>query len=247
MERSQGVVSRETLKRVISDISEIMKHPLHDHGIYYEHDEKNMLMGYVLIIPQNEGTPYQFGNYLFTIEYPTNYPYSPPKMTYLTNNGNTRFHPNLYRNGKVCLSLLNTWKGEQWTSCNTLSSILLNVTTLFTKDPLLHEPGINEDHESLDTYSKIIEYQNYNTAIYNVMNSNKILNCVNGANEIFKDVIHHNYKKNMATILSNIEKRVNETPYYETPVDVPFYKMYDQWLDYKELFVKLKEYNSKLV
>ena len=34
------------------------------------------------------------------------------KLTYLTNDGNTRFHPNLYRNGKVCLSVLNTWRGK---------------------------------------------------------------------------------------------------------------------------------------
>ena len=27
---------------------------------------------------------------------------------YLTNNYNVRFHPNLYRNGKCCLSILNT-------------------------------------------------------------------------------------------------------------------------------------------
>lgn len=247
MDRSQGVVSRETLKRIISDISEIMKHPLHDHGIYYEHDETNMLMGYVLIIPQNEGTPYQYGNYLFSIEYPKNYPYSPPKMTYLTNNGNTRFHPNLYRNGKVCLSLLNTWKGEQWTSCNTVSSILLNVTTLFSNDPFLHEPGINKDHESFDNYTKVIEYQNYKTAIYGILTDDKFMNYVNGAAEEFRDVINDNYKKNMKTIIEQVEKKVSELSPYEIPIDIPFYKMYDQWLDYKDLFVKLKEYNSKLV
>ena len=126
-----SVVSKETLKRVISDITELVKHPLHDNGIYYEHDEENMLNGYVLIIPQGD-SPYQHGYYFFTVEFPTNYPYSPPKMKYLTNNGHTRFHPNLYRNGKVCLSLLNTWRGDKWTSCNTLSSILLHLATLFT-------------------------------------------------------------------------------------------------------------------
>jgi ubiquitin-protein ligase len=35
-----------------------------------------------------------------------------------TGNGTVRFNPNLYANGKVCLSLLGTWKGntesENW-------------------------------------------------------------------------------------------------------------------------------------
>ena len=48
-------------------------------------------------------------------------------LNYLTNDGKTRFNPNLYRNGKVCISLLNTWKGEQWTSCQTIESILLSL------------------------------------------------------------------------------------------------------------------------
>ena len=55
-----------------------------------------------------------------------NYPHAPPKVTYCTNDGKTRMHPNLYKNGKVCLSLLNTWTGDAWTGCNTITSILLS-------------------------------------------------------------------------------------------------------------------------
>ena len=56
------VVTQETLKRIISDITEIVKNPLHDNGIYYEHDESNMLKGYVLIIPTNKSGEF-FGFY----------------------------------------------------------------------------------------------------------------------------------------------------------------------------------------
>ena len=52
-----------------------------------------------------ENTIYQYGVYIFHFKFPSNYPFSPPKVTYHTNDGITRFHPNLYRNGKVCLSL----------------------------------------------------------------------------------------------------------------------------------------------
>jgi ubiquitin-conjugating enzyme E2 Z len=232
-----SVVSKETLKRVISDITELVKHPLHDNGIYYEHDEENMLNGYVLIIPQGD-SPYQHGYYFFTVEFPTNYPYSPPKMKYLTNNGHTRFHPNLYRNGKVCLSLLNTWRGDKWTSCNTLSSILLHLATLFTENPLLHEPGITESHSDLDNYSTAIEFDNLDTALYRVVTKSLYFN---GVDERFRDIIEETYAKNKEAILEKVESKEQMSRY----VNVPFYKM-EEYIDYKNLYLKLKEYNASL-
>jgi ubiquitin-conjugating enzyme E2 Z len=232
-----SVVSKETLKRVISDITELVKHPLHDNGIYYEHDEENMLNGYVLIIPQGD-SPYQHGYYFFTVEFPTNYPYSPPKMKYLTNNGHTRFHPNLYRNGKVCLSLLNTWRGDKWTSCNTLSSILLHLATLFTENPLLHEPGITESHSDLNNYSTAIEYDNLDTALYRVVTKSLYFN---GVDERFRDIIEETYAKNKEAILEKVESKEQMSRY----VNVPFYKM-EEYIDYKNLYLKLKEYNASL-
>ena len=237
------VITKETLKRIISDISQIVKCPLHDSGIYYEHDESNMLKGYVMIIPQEE-TPYQHGYYFFTIEFPSNYPYSPPKMKYLTNNGRTRFHPNYYRNGKVCLSILNTWKGEQWTSCNTLTSVLLNVATLFTKQPFLHEPGITETHESFQDYTDAIEYQNFNTAIYSVVCEKQFMNKLEPMGSYFSETIEKSFLTNVKSILSRLHKKAL-TKKVSFPIEVPFYKMHET-IDYPELYQKLKEYNDSL-
>ena len=40
--------------------------------------------------------------------------------------------------------VLNTWKGEQWTGCNTIKSILLILCSLLNDDTaLLNEPGIS--------------------------------------------------------------------------------------------------------
>ena len=198
------VVTKESMKRIISDITDLVKNPLHDNGIYYEHDEANMLKGYVLIIPTNK-SPYQYGNYFFSIEFPTNYPYSPPKMSYLTNNGATRFHPNLYRNGRVCLSILNTWKGDKWTACNTLSSILLHVATLFTENPFLHEPGITETHTDFKKYTKAIEFQNYQTAIYDILG--KTVNLPEGFYEKFYSIVLDNYQNNKKEIMEKLQKK----------------------------------------
>ena len=39
----------------------------------------------------------------------------PPKVKNLTTGGGSvRFNPNLYNDGKVCLSLLGTWAGPGW-------------------------------------------------------------------------------------------------------------------------------------
>ncbi len=106
---------------------------------------------------------------MFEFNYPTEYPFVPPKVTYLTNDGTTRFNPNLYRNGKVCISLLNTWKGEQWTSCQTIKSILLSLVSLLHNEPLLNEPGIKKTHRDFDQYNSIIQYKNYEVAILGVL------------------------------------------------------------------------------
>ena len=111
---------------------------------------------------------------MFEFNYPTEYPFVPPKLNYLTNDGKTRFNPNLYRNGKVCISLLNTWKGEQWTSCQTIESILLSLVALLHNEPLLNEPGIKKTHRDFKSYNTIIQYKNYETAILGVL-TQKIL------------------------------------------------------------------------
>jgi len=155
-------------KRLLRDVVKIIKKPLTDHGIYYVHDNENMLKGYALIFGPNDSL-YRYGVYMFIFDFSIQYPYVPPKVTYMTNDGTTRFNPNLYRNGKVCLSLLNTWKGEQWTSCQSITSILLNLVTLFHNQPLLNEPGVKHTHKDINPYNSIIQYKNYETAILGVL------------------------------------------------------------------------------
>jgi len=161
-------VSKDTLKRIISDVKEIRKNPLSSHGIYYEHDDTDMLKGRALIIGPPD-TPYENGFYLFCFQFPTNYPYSPPKVDFCTSDGYTRFNPNLYRTGKVCLSILNTWQGEPWSGCQTVSSVLLALCTVFNANPLLNEPGITKHHEDLKGYNKVITYKNIEVAIFKMM------------------------------------------------------------------------------
>lgn len=166
---SSSIITKSTIQRLIRDVKQINKNPLHDNGIYYYHDEEDMLKGYAMIIGSKD-TPYYGGFYMFDFTFPTNYPFSPPTVTYLTNGDGIRFNPNLYKNGKVCLSVLNTWKGDQWTSCQNISTILLALCMVLCDKPLLNEPGITEKHKDFKRYNSIIEYKNIEVAMLHLLN-----------------------------------------------------------------------------
>lgn len=164
-------ISKETVRRVAKDVRDIIKHPLHDHGVYYAHDENDLLKGKALIIGPPD-TPYEGGYFFFKFQFPVNYPHQPPVVTYCTNDGKTRFNPNLYRSGKVCLSVLNTWKGPQWTGCQTISSVLLALcASVLTDKPLLNEPGVDEACSDFEAYHEIIRYKTIEVAILDMVES----------------------------------------------------------------------------
>jgi len=162
------IISVTAQKRLLKDICDIIRKPLTSEGIYYVHDEDNILKGSALLVGPSD-TCYQDGMYLFSFNFPSDYPYRPPVVKFHTHDGITRFHPNLYRTGKVCLSLLNTWKGEQWTSTQTIRSILLTLITLFNNNPLINEPGFSKHNVYCEPYRRSIEYVNYKTAILNIL------------------------------------------------------------------------------
>jgi ubiquitin-conjugating enzyme E2 Z len=92
------------------------------------------------------GTPYEYGFFEFTVNFGAEYPSKPPKVeARTTNKGRTRFNPNIYAGGKVCLSILGTWHGErpgeEWSSAQGLESILWSIQSLMSSNPYENEPG----------------------------------------------------------------------------------------------------------
>jgi len=237
------VITKDTMNRLIKDLKEIMKNPLSDNGIFYSHDEENMLKGYAMIIGPSE-TPYFGGYYFFELNYPANYPYSPPNIVYCTNAEKIRFNPNLYTNGKVCLSLLNTWKGEQWTSCQTISTILLTLCTVLRKNPLLNEPGIRKEHHDFKKYNKIILYKNIDIAILQILQ--KKTGVFLQQFEVFDIEIKENFKKNASSIRSFLEERKLKEPepvvlitgVYAMNVKIDWNDLYDKFMISYNTFVE---------
>lgn len=165
-------MSKESVHRLMLDVRKIMKTPLKDNGIYYAHDESDMLRGYAMIVGP-EDTPYFGGFYFFRFTFPLDYPYSPPVVTYHTNDGHIRFNPNLYNNGKVCISILNTWRGEPWSACQTISTVLLTLCTVLCDNPLKNEPGITTGCPDIQPYNKIIEHANIRVAICDTIDKSR--------------------------------------------------------------------------
>ena len=164
-------INNSAIKRIAKDVKYILnnEHSLSLENIYYKHDEENVMKGYALIIGQ-KNTPYGYGYYFFEFNFPDNYPFSPPVVRYLTNDGTMRFNPNLYTNGKVCLSLLNTWSGESWTSCQTINSILLSLSIVLCENPLLNEPGVQENNDVIEKYNYLVTYKNIEFSICKIIN-----------------------------------------------------------------------------
>ena len=228
-------ISKETISRLLKDVKQIIKNPLTDHGIYYIHDDVDMLKGYALIIGP-EDTPYFGGNYFFELYYPTDYPHNPPKVTYCTNGDDIRFNPNLYKCGKVCVSLLNTWRGDQWTSCQTISTVLLTLCTLLCKDPLLNEPGVSKTHLDFNNYTHIIEYSNINIAICSIIS--KKPGVYQPFFNNFEPFVKENFIKNYDKIVEFCKNK--NTEFYNKPIiSTTFYSMHVK-IEYGKVLEKLE-------
>lgn len=116
----------ECKKRIRKDYKALIEENLQ--GIYCVPDEEIVTKYHALIIGAFD-TPYEGGFFLFTIIFPSNYPNEAPFVKYqLTDGGTVRINPNLYRNGKVCLSTLGTRAGQnEWSPTQTLTSVLLSI------------------------------------------------------------------------------------------------------------------------
>lgn len=112
-------------------------------SIFLRVDETRVDVIKALIIGP-EGTPYENGCFLFDIFLPAGYNHSPPHVKYMTTNGGKyRFNPNLYAEGKVCLSLLGTWSGPGWVpGKSTLLQVLISIQSMILcEEPYLNEPA----------------------------------------------------------------------------------------------------------
>jgi len=82
-----------------------------------------------------EGSPYQGGVFFLNINFPSDYPFKPPKVQFTTK----IYHCNVNSNGAICLDILK----DQWSPALTISKVLLSISSLLT-DPNPSDPLVPE-------------------------------------------------------------------------------------------------------
>jgi ubiquitin-protein ligase len=220
------------IKRIVLDFKEMLDDPVDN--IHYIQDENNVYKGYAVIIGPKD-TPYEHGFYFFEFTFPENYPFSPPKVKFHTYDGHTRFNPNLYINGYVCLSILNTWEGEKWSACQSIKSILNTLSITLNETPLLNEPGITTQHKDFSIYNQIIEYKNIEISILKYLDKSNIPYMFHP----FYPILVEYFNKNFTTIINKVKDKSN-SQYY-----INIYNNMSANADYTSLHTKLNNiYNN---
>lgn len=192
-------MNKSALMRIMNDIVDFNENK--PEGIYLYFDKKNIKTQFALIMGPDE-TPYFGGYFFFEIIYPDEYPKNSPKVRLLTTDKDVRFNPNLYEDGKVCLSILGTWAGPSWTPVMNIRLVLDSIRSLMGHFPVKNEPGLEnikpDDIISME-YNQYLIYNTYRVAIIDVLN-NKFAS----VSDFFKNEIGTEIIKNHKKLLDNL-------------------------------------------
>ncbi|CAM42900.1 putative ubiquitin-conjugating enzyme protein [Leishmania braziliensis MHOM/BR/75/M2904] len=104
-----------------------------------------------------EGTPYAGGQYKASLTFPKEFPMEPPTFRVLS----SFWHPNVYADGRVCISILHPpgvdeMNSEEtammrWTPVQTIRSVLLSIVSLWS-DPDPSDAGAPANVDALVQY-----------------------------------------------------------------------------------------------
>lgn len=146
-DRSTAAMTLKPLQKEVRKLQRDLPPPHIDGSIFVRFEESALQTARCCVAGPVD-TPYFAGLFIFDVYFPHNYPSVPPLLQLTTTgNGLARFNPNLYADGKVCLSLLGTWhaaeESEKWNpATSNLRQILLSIQTqLLVSEPYFNEPG----------------------------------------------------------------------------------------------------------
>lgn len=144
---SRRPLTADLMRRVMKE-HKIMQSSLPD-GIYVRTWESRLDLLRVLIVGPFD-TPYEFAPFVVDLHFGMNFPTSSPDAHFHSWTGGLgRINPNLYEDGKICLSLLGTWdsdeRNEEWSpQGSTVLQILVSLMGLvLVKEPYYNEAGFD--------------------------------------------------------------------------------------------------------
>lgn len=164
-------------------------------GIHVKAYEDRMDI-YSVMIRGPRHTPYEDALFLFEVKLPADYPHSPPLCHYMSFS-RERLNPNLYEDGKVCLSLLGTWPGQQkmetWSpGVSNLLQLLVSIQGLIlVAEPYFLEPGFEREKGTTSGAAKSRQY-NEQAVILIVQAMVRMLRT---PPEVFKEEVKRHFKE----------------------------------------------------
>ena len=225
-------LDKKTIMRVVSEISSLKKNlPVNwDTSIIFRTCKTNLnFVSFIISGPMD--TPYENGLFEFHAYFPDSYPNVCPKVLLkTTGDGTVRFNPNLYNNGKVCLSLLGTWGGEQcekWNSqLSTFLQVLISIQSLIlVEQPYFNEPGwecemhTEKGNKASFEYNDELRFQTIRIAM---------INMIKNPPESYETYIKEHFIHKKVEIFNTIEKWISESNIYKN-------KMIEQYEEIKKL------------
>lgn len=115
-------------KRIRSELTELTKSP----SEYYTASPiGDNIYKWRASIKGPVDSPYHGGEFFLYIEFPINYPFKPPKISFITK----IYHCNINEHGGICLDILK----EQWSPALTISKVLISICSLLD-DPNPDDP-----------------------------------------------------------------------------------------------------------
>jgi ubiquitin-conjugating enzyme E2 O len=158
--------SRTFLSRINREYRSLID-GLPDSILVRAYEDRTDLLRSVIIGP--ETTPYENAPFVIDWLMDSNFPNSPPIAHFHSwTAGKGRINPNLYEEGKVCLSILGTWTGDRTESWSAARSSLLQALVSIQGLVLVREPWFCEPaYEKLrGTEDGVVNSRLYNEKAY---------------------------------------------------------------------------------
>ena len=131
------------MKRLQSEYKQLCKDPSPYYSINIP-DMRNFLYWDVVLFGADPDSPFYGGIFKCSLKFSTEYPNKPPEFKFNVN----IFHPNIYTDGKPCISILREGKdeweyehiSERWNPSHSVNTIIMSVASMIS-NPNFESPA----------------------------------------------------------------------------------------------------------
>ena len=141
---------------LMKQLQQLSKHPVEGFSAGLVKDDNPFEWEIFIIGPPD--TPYEGGMFNALMTFPKDYPNMPPTLKFTSD----FWHPNVYPDGKVCISILHSpgedsfgyeESGERWLPIPTVESILISVISMISTPNTDSPANIDAAKEFRDDYA----------------------------------------------------------------------------------------------